>query len=1492
MRRLLTFILFLSCGFAGFGQAGTGITADKTAGCGPLLVHFAGPGGGPGSSGGGSAYAWDLGNGNSAAIAAPVAVYTQPGNYTVSLTVTTGGQTANYSQRITVYTAPTATFSVSATKVCSPTPIQFTSGSTAGDGAIVSWLWDFGDGTTSSVANGPTTPGSNGAISHSYQQAGVEGPSLTVTDSYGCTATIVDSALLTILPRMQAAFSEDNRVLCAVGNPVQFTNTSTGPGTLSYSWSFGDGGASTQTSPSYSYPAKGTYSVVLTATSSAGCVASDTQANVINVANYQAAFDVPAVVCAGTMATFADESSPAPNAEQWLVDGSIGATPLYPPMNFDFTTPGAHTITLTGIYGACRSVVTRTVNVIAPPPIPPFDAALQGKCGAPVTVNFLDHTPGAIKWAWIFDYNASTPYPQDSVFGGPANSILYGNNQTYDVQLTVTNAVGCRATTVQQVQIAPPFYRITETDGGPDRTCNTALTKSYSIERPGQLTSFTWNFGDGTTSTSPTPTHTFSVPGTYNVSFSWTDVNGCTGTTPVPQILISPPLNIDFAADYTTICAGHEDGFGGPLVVNDQALFTTWSFGDGTQAFSQDGAAHTYSQPGVYTVTLFVQNIGGCEQTVTKTDYITVLPSPTLGVSALNSCSGNRGDVTFMVAAGNGATGLSWDFGDGQTQTTPPTVTQVVHSYTTNGSFNVSVTATNGTCGTTATLNVNVLLRPVVTLSIDKHAICPGDQLTCTLLANTGNTTDTYYNMGFAQFQYGDSTNFQGYFTEAFEDPYVGDYTWWLSSFGAGKGSLRAVVTNALGCADTTNFVALLIGGSQPGFTVTQPTKCYQEPLVFTDTTTVSPGNSISSVLWNFGDGASSSAPGPVSHQYSAPGSYNVTLTVQDASGCPATSASTMGLVAVAGPQVSFATLGGTVLPQGSTVQFNNTSNTYGTGNVVWTWDFGDGTAGSNAMDPTHVYPNPGTYVVKLSATDASVGPGGCSSAATLTLTIQPFNTAFGKTGTYVSSGSCPPVLVQFSSYANNYTAITWDFGDGNSVSNVTNPSHVYTQPGRYLVSLTVDGTNGQTVKTVDSVIVLSPAASLAPMPAQICVGQADTMKAVATRGVTTYSWDFGDGSLLTGRDTIAGHTYLTPGAYTARMLVTDSLGCTAAVAADDVVEVHAIPKVSPDPSAARVCLGSAVALGAGSPTATQFSWSPAAGLDNPAAAAPMASPLINTLYKVVVADAIGCSDSGSVAVIVVRPDTVAVSPDSTAICPGKEVALQATGAYSYSWFGPVDGLSGTNIAGPVARPGVTTAYEVAGSDQYGCFSDTVRVIVTVLQQPEVNAGPDLTVLAETPVTIEALGSADVVSWQWTPATWLSCSDCAQPVCTPKSDERYVVTVTGADGCVGADTVQVQLLCDEARVRIPDAFTPNGDGHNDRWTILGAISIVSHLVIYDRWGVKVFEADHFYPADPRSGWDGTMGGRPAPAGVYAYEAEMQCPSGGLFVRKGTVVLIR
>ncbi len=79
---------------------------------------------------------------------------------------------------------------------------------------------------------------------------------------------------------------------------------------------------------------------------------------------------------------------------------------------------------------------------------------------------------------------------------------------------------------------------------------------------------------------------------------------------------------------------------------------------------------------------------------------------------------------------------------------------------------------------------------------------------------------------------------------------------------------------------------------------------------------------------------------------------------------------------------------------------------------------------------------------------------------------------------------------------------------------------------------------------------------------------------------------------------------------------------------------------------------------------------------------------------------------------------------------------------------------------------------------------------------------------------------------------------CAAGLHAEAQTQQYIVTVTAADGCMASDTVVVKLLCDEAKVRIPDAFTPNGDGHNDRFTILGAIPVVNQLAIFDRWGVE------------------------------------------------------
>ena len=205
-------------------------------------------------------------------------------------------------------------------------------------------------------------------------------------------------------------------------------------------------------------------------------------------------------------------------------------------------------------------------------------------------------------------------------------------------------------------------------------------------------------------------------------------------------------------------------------------------------------------------------------------------------------------------------------------------------------------------------------------------------------------------------------------------------------------------------------------------------------------------------------------------------------------------------------------------------------------------------------MNPTHVYAVPGVYTVTLTAQD---GAGGCLSVQTLALTIQPVNNAFSKTAAYVASGSCPPVAVQFTNTSVNYISYTWDFGDGETVSNVPDPSHVYQNPGTYIVTLTVLGANGKTTTTIDSVVVAQPGAVLSAAVAAICQGQSVTLKSSGNQRVKSYNWDFGDGTVVSDADSTVSHVYATAGTYQAKLVVADSLGCQVAAAATDAIDVR-----------------------------------------------------------------------------------------------------------------------------------------------------------------------------------------------------------------------------------------------------------------------------------------------------------------------------------------------
>jgi gliding motility-associated-like protein len=152
--------------------------------------------------------------------------------------------------------------------------------------------------------------------------------------------------------------------------------------------------------------------------------------------------------------------------------------------------------------------------------------------------------------------------------------------------------------------------------------------------------------------------------------------------------------------------------------------------------------------------------------------------------------------------------------------------------------------------------------------------------------------------------------------------------------------------------------------------------------------------------------------------------------------------------------------------------------------------------------------------------------------------------------------------------------------------------------------------------------------------------------------------------------------------------------------------------------------------------------------------------------------------------------------------------------------------------------------------------------------------------------------SGDVTSYLWTPGSGLSDSTIEDPVADPKTSTTYTLQIASpGGGCQAKGVITVDVY---TPLSMPNAFTPNGDGHNDRLYVLGGPegSSIRGFAIFDRWGARVFNVENVQPGDPQYGWDGSIGGRPAPAGTYVYMVVMKMPGGRQQTYKGTVELIR
>ncbi len=327
-----------------------GPTADfvvsPAAGVAPLTVQFAS------KSVGGSmpitSWNWDFGDGTTSTDPAPSHVYTTAGAKSVTLTVTTGvgsdGETKAACVSVVPPIAPVAAFVANTTSGLTPLSVQFVDQSASGTSPITSWLWNFGDGFTSTQAS----------PSHVYSNAGVYNVTLTVSNGVGSDGEAKTQYINATAPTLPDADFAASPVMGSAPLSVQFASQSTAGSSpiTSWSWNFGDGSpVSTLQAPRHTYTTPGYYDVTLTVQTARGSNV-ERKNLFVTVSQPQtgptAAFQgTPTFGQAPLTVQFADNSIPGSGTiTAWLWDFGDGSTSTIQDPSHVYATPGSYAVSL------------------------------------------------------------------------------------------------------------------------------------------------------------------------------------------------------------------------------------------------------------------------------------------------------------------------------------------------------------------------------------------------------------------------------------------------------------------------------------------------------------------------------------------------------------------------------------------------------------------------------------------------------------------------------------------------------------------------------------------------------------------------------------------------------------------------------------------------------------------------------------------------------------------------------------------------------------------------------------------------------------------------------------------------------------------------------------------------------------------------------------------------------------------------------------------
>jgi gliding motility-associated-like protein len=892
---------------------------------------------------------------------------------------------------------------------------------------------------------------------------------------------------------------------------------------------------------------------------------------------------------------------------------------------------------------------------------------------------------------------------------------------------------------------------------------------------------------------------------------------------------------------------------------------------------------YNYKDTGLYTITASGAGCGTSRKTVKL-----IIDKPTAKFNyTTNGCAEDGIDFSADPSTG---VNWKWNFGTGTPfETSLPDVRGIVLNRTGFVPVSVAVASTRGCFSPDSTVLIELTDRPLARFNLPAST-CVDSLLTLTDASSivSGNLTKWKWN----------TDNGSGFVLKNDNSPVTASFNTW------GTKDVRLVVQSQTGCESDTFRIA---GGfkvnplPEPGFVL--PEICLDDALAqFIDTTKSPDGYNTFTYQWNFNDGFAPVTPAPIPNpsaptakdplvEYRAIGRYSVTQTV-NSRGCIATKTLSFK-VNGANPVPRFDILAETGLCSNDFISIVNQS-TIDLDNVTRLeilWDAADPTLRTIDENPNIgkqyqiKYPDfqsPASKNLNIRLIAYSGEALACRKTLEkpITLFASPKVTFLDMPGICIETA--PRQITEAS--ADPLVPGTFMYtGTGVNPTGLFNPAQA--GAGTHAIKYVFTSSQNTVCKdsvTKDIIVWPRPIADFTIAPIQ-CEKTPLTFSSTSlplAGIIDEWSWNFGDGNPSQIRTSGLPFDYIFNQyqTFNVDLRVTTNNGCTSLV---KTMTIDVNPNPIPNFTLPKVCLPEGRALFVNNTTipstgnSLSYNWNFGDPFNNTSSAVKdglhfYRSALDYTVKLIALNPATGCKDSLTqlLETVYEQPKAGFISKDS--ICIGETLEFTDTSKTKEGtinkWFWRFDGITTDtmpNTSHFYRRPGIETIVFFAQND-LGCYTDTIRKTIEIFDAPKIDAGPDLFVINDGSVKINATATGRIVSYSWTPSSYLSATNILQPiVVNPQTEIEYRLTVLGRGGCIRSDIFKMKPLFMPLP---PNTFTPNGDGINDTW-------VVKNLEQYPETTIEVYTTSGtlvFRNVGNSRQWDGIYKGKPLPTGTYYY----------------------